>query len=59
MERWDAYVLGAFGMIVVVAAIALQVAALIAGETSTALLSSLGVVGGALLFRWGYRIASR
>ena len=59
MERWDAYVLGAFGIIIAVTSIAFQVVALVSGLTWTALPYSLGVVAGALLYRWGFRIASR
>lgn len=59
MRYWEAYVLGTLGLILVVAAIATQVVALVNDRPWTAALYSVGVIAGALMYRWGYRILAR
>jgi hypothetical protein len=59
MEHWESYVLGAFGILVVVASIAGQIAALAAGDGILVSAFTAGVVGGALLYRAGYRLLGR
>lgn len=59
MERWEGYLLGALGLTLAVASVALQIASLVADRTGIALASSLGLLCGALLYRTGYRGITR
>jgi hypothetical protein len=59
VERWESYVLGAFGILLMVGSLALQIAALATGRVSWALLLTLGVVAGAVLYRAGFRLLSQ
>jgi len=58
VEHWESYVLGAFGILLTIGALVLQVAALAWGRTWWALLLTLGVVSGAVLYRAGFRLMS-
>ncbi len=55
MARWEGYLLGALGITVTVVSIVMQIAWFAAGRHWPALGLTLGVLGGALLYRSGYR----
>jgi hypothetical protein len=59
MERWEGYLLGAFGLALALGSIGVQIAAFAADRTGLALAATLGVLGGALLYRTGYRGIAR
>lgn len=59
MERWEAYALGALGLTLALVSIVMQVAWLTVGKPWPALGLTLGIAGGALLYRTGYRGINR
>lgn len=59
MNRVEGYALGAFGILLVGASVTGQVVAFANARPLTGLLLTLGVLGGGLLYRTGYRLASR
>ena len=54
-----AYGLGGLGGDLVVASIVIQVMSIVKGDVSNALVATLGVALGAVLYRWGFGLARR
>lgn len=59
MEQWEAYALGAIGILIVGSSLMAQVAAFMAGDVYMALASAFGVVAGVAVYRYGYRLLTR
>lgn len=59
MDRLEAYILGTVGLLLALGSLVGQVLALAAGQMRSAILLTVGVVLGALLYRAGYRLLSR
>lgn len=59
VEHWESYVLGAFGILLMVGLVVLQTVALVNGHTWSVLPFSLGVLIGAVLYGAGFRLLSR
>lgn len=59
MDRLEAYILGTVGLLLALGSLLGQVLALAVGQMRSAILLTVGVVLGALLYRAGYRLLSR
>ena len=59
MDRLEAFILGTVGLLLALGSLVGQVLALAVGQLQSAMLLTVGVVLGAVLYRAGYRLLSR
>lgn len=59
VDRLEGYALGAFGLILIGVSLATQIVAIANGQLWMAVVFTLGILGGGLLYRAGFRLASR